>query len=82
MNFGPFFLFLDGNGVHRAAVGGVGGLVEIGLFLRQSQHGGILAHDAEYVGGGVGAHAAADAAGSIDGDVHGGAILLFLFSPL
>lgn len=70
----------DGNGVDRAAVGGVPDAGELGLF-RLGGDGGVFSDDAEHAGDRVGAHAAADAAGGIDGDGHG-SVLLAELPPL
>ena len=38
----------------------------------------MLSHDPEYLGRGIGTHAAADAAGGVDGNGHGGSSLVLI----
>jgi hypothetical protein len=72
--FGPYagrrlWLFLNLDGVDRAAVGGTGGPVVLGL-IRIGQDGGDPVVHAEDAGGSVGAHSAADALAGIHGNSH------------
>ena len=66
----------DRNGIDGAAVFGVGDF-GVPAALRLGDDGGIFSYDPENLRGGVGAHAAADAAGGVDGDGHGGSSLRF-----
>ena len=63
-------LFPDFDGVDRAAVGGPGGPVVLGLVGLRQDGGDPVLH-AEDAGGGVGAHAAPDAGGGVHSDSHG-----------
>ena len=70
----------DRNGIDGAAVFGVGDF-GVPAALRLGDDGGIFSHDPENLRRGVGAHAAADAAGGVNGDGHGGPSLV-LVSPI
>ena len=61
----------DRNGIDGAAVFGVGDF-GVPAALRLGDDGGLFSHDPENQERDKGAHNAADAAGGVDGDGHGG----------